>query len=207
MADSTELARLKAAVEAAESETASVRAKLHSAIRKGRAIESEKNAKNAQLEALQQQIKAPKAPQEQQIPQTEDPAAQIAALKAQLQQAQEQAEQQLREAQGSADGRAAELQSRAEYIKKLEDMLKARQRALAEKQGECVMAQAAAEGFRQSAEAAEARLKQQDGQLPDLKTAPPSEAAADHRQALLGKLEEPWSPRVRQRPQAQGLSM
>ena len=180
-----ELARLKAAVEAAEAETASVRTKLHSAIRKGRAIESEKNSKAARLDALEQQITDLRAARDSGVSHQEAPQAQqrqIEALKVQLQQAQELSETQAKEAHASAEGQSRELKSRGDYIDKLEDLLKARQRALAEKQGECVMAQAAAEGYKQDAEAAAAKLQQ-----PSSQQSASSDGAAD-RSAPCGPL-------------------
>lgn len=193
--DPAELARLRAAVETAEAETASVRTKLHSAIRKGRAIEAEKNTKSEQLEALQQQIDELKCSKSASQPReggSQTYQQQIEALKRQLQQAQEQSESQAKDSDASAEGQTRELKSRAEYIDKLEDLLKGRQRALAEKQGECIMAQAAAEGYKQDAEAATVRLQQFSSQRFEQSGSDSTDSTADrYSTALLAAVLQP----------------
>ena len=188
------MARLRAAVEAAEAETAAVRAKLHSAIRKGKAIEAEKHAHSAQIQKLEKQLSSlqdappaqPAQPQEDsQQAQTllEQQQQQQKGLQAQLKAAQQQVESLQQEAGTASEAHSRELarqrqESAAaqEHISKLDSLLKAQQRSAAALQGEVIIARTTAESYKQQAQDAQrASLQQQQTSADPADTA--SEAA------------------------------
>ena len=200
-AEEDDIARLQAAVQAAEAETAEVRRKLHAAIKKGKAIEGEKQAHAGQVQHLQKQLsslqgleaeKAAQASQIQQLhkqlsslqeaPQPQD--VQLQGVRAQLAAVQQQLEQHQQQAAAAADAQGREVwrarqdaSACEEHIARLDEMLKAQQRSASALQGEVVMAQAAAETHKQQAQDAQRPLQQLQASSPGL--AQPSAAAEE----------------------------
>ena len=196
----TEIGKLKSECQEAKGETQAVRQKLHNAIRKGKALDAEKQQRMAEVQTLQQELEqarasaqaasgasaaAGEAPKLHAIEprfQLEQAALQQRVEQLLAQEAQHHAE--LQEAARRCAEQERELESRLQHAQFLEGVSKAKQRELAAQQGECLMLKVALEAAQdevKEARAAQPSVTSQSG--PD----PVSKAAADTQQVHVYK--------------------
>ena len=153
--EESELDKLKAACQAASSETQAVRQKLHNAIRKGKALEADKQQKADQIQLLQQQLDGLSGASQSATSAGGASFGEAAvsrlqqersALQSRVEQLLAQEDQFNSERQQAAKHSAEqerELESRLHHSQFLEEALKAKQRELAAGQGEVLLLQAA----------------------------------------------------------------
>lgn len=157
-----ELAQLKEACQEAKNETQAVRQKLHNAIRKGKALDADKQQKTDEAAALRQELEQARASQ----PAAQEPVDQTRVRSLETQQAALQShvaellakqadfESERLQSTRRAAEQEQELESRLHHAQYLEEVAKSKQRELAAHQGECLMLRAALEAAKQEAEEA-----------------------------------------------------
>lgn len=170
-----EVEQLKGARQDALDDAKAVRQKLHNAIKKGKALEAEKQQKTAQIEALQQELsRLTDANANTRQSQTTSADAQLLAEHAALQErlrqltaGQSEQEAQRQHQQELVREKDRELASRLEHAQYLQEALGGKQRELAAQQGEVLLLKVALEAAQGDLQRVR-ESQQKPGQEPDV---------------------------------------